>query len=87
MTIEDIKEYAKENEVEIKYFTNPSYDNSIIGISYDDRVIYDFEKMVEDLMEQDNISYEEATEFIEYNTLRALAYIGPDAPIILYTKK
>ena len=34
----------------------------------------------------ENLSFEDALEFIEYNTLRALSYMGEDAPIILYTK-
>ena len=41
-------------------FENPDYDSAIIG--YDDnrgRIIYDYEKMVEHLMEADGIDYEE----------------------------
>ena len=34
-------------------------------------------------MKVDNISYEEAVEFIKYNTLRELPYIGSNAPIVL----
>lgn len=64
-------------------FDNPSYDDAIIGTSHDDRVIYSFEKMVECLMKDDGMSYEEAVEFIEYNTLRAIPYFGPNAPIVL----
>lgn len=65
-------------------FENPDYDSAIIG--YDDnsgRIIYDYEKMVEHLMEADGIDYEEASEFIDYNTVRACPYFGPNAPIIL----
>lgn len=64
-------------------FENPSYDSAIIGVSHDDRVVYSFEKMVECLMEQDNMSYEDAVEFIEYNTIRAIPYAGQGAPIVL----
>lgn len=64
-------------------FDNPSYDDAIIGTSHDDRVVYSFEKMVECLMKDDGMSYEEAVEFIEYNTLRAIPYFGPNAPIVL----
>lgn len=41
-------------------FENPDYDSAIIG--YDDnsgRIIYDYEKMVEHLMEADGVDYEE----------------------------
>ena len=38
-------------------------------------------------MEEEDLSFEDALEFLEYNTLRALPYMGGDAPIILYTKE
>ena len=38
-------------------------------------------------MEEEDLSFEDALEFLEYNTLRALLYMGNDAPIILYTKE
>lgn len=41
--------------------------------------------MVNELMKTDNISCEEAIDFIEYNTIRALPYIN-NAPIILRYK-
>lgn len=68
---------------EATIFDNPSFDNSIIGISVDDRIVYDFEKMIEELMTDDNIDYLEAQEFIEYNTIRALPYCE-NPPIIFY---
>lgn len=66
-------------------FENPSYDKAIIG--YDDterRVIYDYELMAKCLMEQDGMSYEDAVEFIDYNTCRAIPYAGPNAPIVMH---
>lgn len=65
-------------------FENPDYDSAIIG--YDEnsgRIIYDYELMVEYLIEQDGIDYEDAVDFIEYNTVRACPYMGEGAPIIM----
>ena len=62
---------------------NPSFDASIIGLSADDRVIYDWDLMVQELMDDEEMSYEDAVEFISYNTIRALPYLYGDAPIIL----
>ena len=87
MTYEEVCKYSEDQEIEIKVFSNPSYNNSIIGISYDNRVIYDYDLMIEELMEEEDLSFEDALEFLEYNTLRALPYMGGDAPIILYTKE
>lgn len=68
----------------VKYFTNYSYDDALIGVSEDGRAIYDFEKMVDWLMKEEGLSDDEAVEWIEYNTIRALPYFGEDAPIIMY---
>ena len=35
-------------------------------------------------MEQDGMSYEEAVEFIDYNTCRAIPYAGHNAPIVMH---
>ena len=63
-------------------FDNASYDNSIIGISTDGRVIYSFTKMVEELMTDNEWTELEAIEWIEYNTIRALSYMSGNTPII-----
>lgn len=65
-------------------FTNPDYDAAIIGTSSDDRVIYDYDEMVACLMLEDGMTIEEAMDFIDYNTLRALPYAGNGAPIVMY---
>lgn len=87
MTYDEVCAYAEENNIPIKLFDNPRYPNSIIGLAIDDRAIYDMEQMIVDLMKEDKMSYIDALEFIEYNTIRALPYMGEDAPIILYTKE
>lgn len=84
MTIEEVNAYAKENEIDLMVFSAPAYNKSIIGISYDNRVIYDYELMEIELME-DGMNEEEANEFIHYNTLRALSYYD-NSPIVMYVK-
>jgi len=61
-----------------------SYDSAFIGISEDGRAIYDFDLMVEWVMEQDGCSADDAIEWIEYNAIRSLPYVGTKAPIIMY---
>ncbi len=69
---------------DVTVFRNPDYDEAIIGITTDNRVVYSYSKMVESLMaESEDMSYEEASEFIDYNTIRALPYIE-NAPVIMY---
>lgn len=65
-------------------FENPNYDDAIIG--YDEitqRVVYDYEKMVECLINEDGMEHDEAIDFIDYNTIRACPYMGDKAPIVL----
>lgn len=68
----------------IKYFTAYSYDDALIGVTHDNRAVYDFEKMVDWLIETEGFTDEEAVEWIEYNTIRAIPYMGADAPIVMY---
>ena len=67
----------------IKYLTNYSYDTALIGVTHDDRAVYDYDLMVEWLMEEEGFTEEEAREWIDYNTRRALPYMGSDGPVIL----
>lgn len=80
---------AKERLLEAGYedvivFENFSYDDALIGVSEDNRAIYDFDLMVEWLCEKEGFSQEEAVEWIEYNTIRALPYSWGPPPIIMY---
>ena len=68
---------------DVVVFENFSYDDALIGVSEDGRAVYDFEKMVDWLVRTENFSCEEAVEWIEFNTIRALPYyVG--APISIY---
>jgi hypothetical protein len=70
---------------DVVIFQNFGYDDALIGVSEDGRAVYDFDKMVEWLEVTAGMSTEEAIEWIEYNTIRALPYAGSDAPIIMYS--
>lgn len=66
-------------------FDGPSYDKAIVGFDVNSgRVIYDFGRMIEILVEEDGMDREEAQEFIEYNTIRACNYMGDKAPIVMH---
>ena len=66
-------------------FENPDYDFAIIGITDDNQVVYDYDKMILFLEQEDNMSYEDAADFINYNTIRSLPYAGEGAPVIVYS--
>lgn len=69
---------------DVKYLIDYSYDDALIGITVDNRAVYDFDKMVEWLMNNEEFEMDEAIEWIEYNTIRAIPYMGDGAPIIMY---
>ena len=69
---------------DVLYLVNYSYDDALIGVSEDGRAIYDYEKMITWLMNEEGWSEIETVEWIEYNTMRAIPYMGEKAPIIMY---
>lgn len=58
--------------------------DALVGVTEDGRAVYDFSKMVSWLVAKEGWFPDEAVEWIEYNTIRALEYAGDEAPIILY---
>lgn len=85
MTIKEQLEkyYIEDEETSIVLFESPNYDEAFVGLTMDDRAVYDYDKMVECLMKDDKMTYEEAAEFIDYNSLRSLPYIGEKAPVVI----
>jgi hypothetical protein len=53
-----------------------------VGVSHDGRVIYDHGKMVECLVGE-GMTEEDALDYIGYNPVRTIGYLGPTAPIIM----
>ena len=77
------------NEIEVLdgavILDNPSFDKSIVGYTSDGKLVYDFDKMVVEFASDNDIDdIIESIEFIEYNTERALPYMGERAPLIIY---
>ena len=65
-------------------FENPDYDEAIIGVSHDGRVIYDMDLMVEHLMVHDGMTEMDAVDFIDYNCSYSSPYAAYGDPIIMY---
>jgi len=63
------------------------FDKAIIGQTYDvavqeERLIYSIEKCVDILMKRDQMTDEQAIEYMDFNVL--CAYVGKDQPIFLH---
>lgn len=85
-SLEELQNFLKESDFEdTTYFNNPDYISCIEGISTEGNLIYNYDKMVNFLIENKICeNYEESIEFIDYNTLRTIDYMGEKHPIILY---
>lgn len=70
---------------DVDLFDKFNYDGALIGVTSDNRAVYDFDKMVQWLIDNEKFSYEDAVEWIYYNTIRSLQYFGDTAPIIMYS--
>jgi|TARA_B100001094_G_C17808788_1_gene612789 hypothetical protein len=62
------------------------FDNALIGIgrrcSQEDVLVYDFNKAVKILVNRDNMTEEEAVEYLEFNTVGA--WVGNKTPVFVY---
>mgnify|MGYP003112991018 CR=1 FL=1 len=63
--------------------TIDGFDDAIIGVSESGvpRLVYDIEKLAELVMRKENVSEEDAYEYITYNI--SCAYVGENTPIII----
>ena len=83
--VETLKEWLRDNDHEdTARFEAPDFLSAIMGITEDGRLIYSYERMVASLIAEDHIDEDEAIEFIDYNTIRTIPYMGEKAPIIMY---
>jgi len=62
-------------------FEEPSYDTAFIGVTTDNRAVYDYDKMLEWLVNNEGMDWDEAADFISYND--SFRY-GEGYPLILY---
>ena len=80
MTARERIEYAGFEDVII--FDNPSYDDALIGVTSDNRAVYDYDKMIEWLIENEDMDYEESADFINWNDS---FYYGEGYPLIIFS--
>ena len=81
MTFEDLKEM---NENLVYLGDKPEqYKDAIVGLSQDDNhIIYSYSRFKECLMKE-GMSEEDADEWISFNTIRSIPYMGEYAPILM----
>jgi hypothetical protein len=65
--------------------SSDGYNDAVMGISTDGRLVYSVEKMIEILIKDGEMNKVDAIEWLEYNTFNA--YVGEMTPIWVYTEK
>ena len=70
--------------MKLHFFENPDFVDAIVGITEEGNLIYDYDKMIQSLVNEGEMNEEEAIEWIEYNTIRTIPYMGNGRPIIVY---
>jgi hypothetical protein len=79
MTPEEIKDFA---DPEAVVWTD--FDDAIIGTDYTGKLVYNIDKMIEILVTRDEMSEEEAMEYLDFNVF--CAYVGELTPIHVYLR-
>lgn len=82
-TVEELCEYLEAQEhTDTVFFESPSFVKAITGITESGQLIYDYNLMITAAMEENDWTEEDAIEWIEYNTLRSIPYMGNMHPIV-----
>lgn len=84
-SVDDLREYLiEQGHEDTVFFENPSFVTAITGISDSGQLIYDYELMIAAAMEEEKWDIDETIEWIEYNTLRSIPYMGEKHPIVSF---
>ena len=63
------------------------FEDALLGVGTkkgsEDSLVYSYEKCVDILIDREDMSYEEAIEWMEFNVVDA--YVGPTTPIFVHT--
>lgn len=82
-SVDELREFLEaQGHEETVFFENPSFVKAITGITDSGQLIYDYALMIYSAMEEENWNEEESVEWIEFNTLRSIPYMGHARPIV-----
>lgn len=77
-TLDDLKEYLEQRDAsDTTFFINPSFLSAIVGLTDDDRLVYDYDKMIAAAIEENpDWTEEDAIEWIDFNPATSSAVYG-----------
>ena len=84
-SVDELREYLEaQGHEDTLFFENPSFVKAITGITDSEQLIYDYDLMIAAAMEEEGWDAESAIEWIDYNTLRSIPYMGCYHPIVRF---
>lgn len=86
MNDKEVEQMLLDNDLEeTSFFTGDNYATAILGYTEDGNLVYSYDDMVDWLMDNDDMDDLSAREWIDYNVIRTIPYMGDKKPIILYS--
>jgi hypothetical protein len=82
MTAQDLIDNANPKALVLE--PKETFNAALVGVTADGRLVYSEDRILTVLQDKDGMSYEEALDYYQYNTVRALEYAKASVtPIIL----
>ena len=83
--IEELVGYDEEELNQIIVLEGDEFADGAIGLTDDNHIIYDYEKLVESLSKQEDMTEEDAIDWLEFNTIPSIPYMSSygKEPIIM----
>ena len=86
MNDKEVEQMLLDNDLEgTSFFTGDNYATAILGYTEDGNLVYSYDGMVDWLIDNDDMDDISAREWIDYNAIRTIPYMGDKKPIILYS--
>lgn len=86
MNDKEVEQMLLDNDLEgTSFFTGDNYATAILGYTEDGNLVYSYDGMVDWLMDNDDMDDISAREWIDYNAIRTIPYMGDKKPVIVYT--
>lgn len=86
MNDKELEQMLLDNDLEgTSFFTGDNYATAILGYTEDGNLVYSYDSMVDWLMDNDDMDDISAREWIDYNVIRTIPYMGEKKPVIVYT--
>lgn len=84
--MDNLEQILLDNDLEgTPYFVDDDYESAILGYTEGGNLVYSYDGMIEYLATKDDIAPEDAQEWIDYNVIRMIPYMGDKKPIIVYS--